>query len=132
VAAIQFGTILKATQQIIVAVVDDNRGMRRAMERCLSVLGYGTEVFDSAGAFLKAAATSEATCLVVDYHLGDSTGVELALQLAADGFKYPIVFMSGHDNENIRSQVAVAGGVAFLRKPFSAEKLQEAIIKAIG
>jgi FixJ family two-component response regulator len=132
VAAIHFGNILKSTQQIIVAVVDDDRGMRTAMERCLSVLGYGTEIFDSAAAFLKAVATSEATCLVVDFHLGDSTGVELAHQLAADGFKYPIIFMSGHDNENIRTQVTVAGGVAFLRKPFPAELLQEAIIKAIG
>ena len=131
-AAAHFGNILKSTQQIIVAVVDDDLGMRTAMERCLSVLGYGTEIFDSAAAFLKAAATSEATCLVVDFHLGDSTGVELAHQLAADGFKYPIIFMSGHDNENIRTQVAVAGGVAFLRKPFPAELLQEAIIKAIG
>src|SRR3954454_10223878 len=124
--------MLKTTQQIIVAVVDDNQAIRKAMKRCLSVLGYGAEIFDSAAAFLKAAATSEATCLVVDYHLGDCTGVELAHQLAADGFKYPIIFMSGHDNESIRSQVSAVGGIAFLRKPFPAEKLQEAIIKAIA
>ena len=131
-AAIHIGNILKSTQRIIVAVIDDDCGMRTAMERYLSVLGYGTETFDSAAAFLRAAATSDATCLVVDFHLGDGTGVELALQLAADGFKYPIIFVSGHDNENIRTQVAVAGGVAFLRKPFPPELLQEAIIKAIG
>src|SRR3954468_1193428 len=32
VATIHFGNILKSTQQIIVAVVDDNRGIRTAMK----------------------------------------------------------------------------------------------------
>jgi len=52
--------------------------------------------------------------------------------LVADGFSYPIIFMTGLDDELIQSQAASAGAVAFLRKPFPAKLLFEAIQKAAG
>jgi CheY-like chemotaxis protein len=128
----KFGNILTSIQQRIVAIVDDDPGMRKATANLLSAFGYGTETFDSAEAFLNATATSEATCLVVDVQLGDISGVELAHQLAADGFKYPIIFMTALDDGRIRSQAEAAGAIAYLRKPFSESSLIEAIVKAIG
>jgi FixJ family two-component response regulator len=116
----------------VVAVVDDDPGMRYSTANLLSAFGYGTETFASAGAFLLAAATSKATCVVIDIQLGDISGVELAHQLAADGFKHPIIFMTALNDENIRIQAAAAGGFAFLSKPFSAKLLIDAIIEAIG
>jgi FixJ family two-component response regulator len=83
-------------------------------------------------AFLKAATASQANCLVVDEQLGDMSGVEMARQLATNGFKVPIIFMTALEGERIRRQAAAVGGVAFLRKPFSAQLLIDAIIKAIG
>jgi FixJ family two-component response regulator len=97
----------------------------------LSAFGYDTCTFDSADAFLSVAATSEAKCLVVDIHLGDISGVELARELVDAGFRYPVIFMTAVDDAAIRSQ-AEQLGVAFLRKPFSADLLIEAIVRAIG
>jgi FixJ family two-component response regulator len=45
---------------------------------------------------------------------------------------YPIIFMTGLDDEVIRTQAAAAGGVAFLHKPFPAQTLFDAIKKASG
>jgi FixJ family two-component response regulator len=75
---------------------------------------------------------SEATCLVVDVQLGDLSGVELARQLVADGFKYPIIFMTALDDARIQSQAEAAGAVAYLCKPFRPNLLIDAIIEAIG
>jgi len=119
-------------RQEIVAVVDDDREMRMSIASLLSACGYGTETFDSATAFLNAAEASQATCLVVDIQLGDISGLELARQLAVDGFMYPIIFMTARDDESIRRQAAAAGGVGFLSKPFPEQLLIEAITKAIG
>ncbi|MGB8057415.1 MAG: response regulator [Pseudolabrys sp.] len=116
----------------IIAVVDDDPEMRAAMASLLSAYGYGAETFDSAETFLTCASTSEATCLVVDIQLGDISGVELANQLVADGYTYPIIFMTGLDDELIRKQADAAGGVAFLHKPFPARMLFDAIEKALG
>jgi FixJ family two-component response regulator len=121
-----------SNQDKIVAVVDDDPEMRAAMASLLSASGYCAETFDSAETFLTCASTSKAICLVVDIQLGDISGVELAHQLAADGFKYPIIFMTGLDDGMIRHQAAAAGGIAFLHKPFPASTLIDAIKKAVG
>jgi FixJ family two-component response regulator len=116
-------------QKKIVAVVDDDPEMRAAMARLLSSFGYSAETFDSAETFLICASTSKAVCLVVDIELGNISGVELAHKLAADGFKFPIIFMTGRDDGMIKRQAAAAGGIAFLRKPFQANMLIDAINK---
>jgi FixJ family two-component response regulator len=127
----QFGNIMINGQKVV-AVVDDDPEMRAAMATLLSSYGYRAETFDSAETFLICASTSKATCLVVDIQLGDISGVELAHQLAADGYSYPVIFMTGLDDEVVRKQAAAAGGVAFLRKPFPAKMLFDAIEKAVG
>jgi FixJ family two-component response regulator len=114
----------------LVAVVDDDPAMRMAMARLLSALGYGTELFGSGKAFLNAAPSSEAACLVVDIQLGDISGIEMSRQLAADGRKVPIIFVTACDDETIRREATEFGCVAYLKKPFSSDQLIEAIVKA--
>jgi CheY-like chemotaxis protein len=128
----KFGNILISISQRIVAIVDDDPGMRVATANLLSPFGYGTETFDSAEVFLSATATSEATCLIVDIQLGDISGVELAHQLAADGLKYPIIFMTALDDQRIRNQAEAIGAIAYLSKPFPPKLLIGAIVEAIG
>jgi FixJ family two-component response regulator len=77
----------------IVAIVDDDPGMRRALRTLLSAFGYAVYTFDSAESLLSTAATSEADCLIVDVQLGDSSGIELGRQLAAGGFNFPMIFI---------------------------------------
>jgi FixJ family two-component response regulator len=115
-----------------VAVIDDDADVRESMEVLLAALGYYSEIFDSAESFLAAAATSSASCLLVDIELGDLSGIELVRQLAAEGFKYPIIFMTGRNDDNIRSQAEAAGCIAFLSKPFPAKLLRDAVSQATG
>jgi FixJ family two-component response regulator len=117
--------------QNIIAVVDDDQGMRESMQALLSAYGYEAETFDSAGAFLARASTCRAFCLIVDFHLGDITGVELAHQLAAEGFKFPIIFTTGHRNASIERQISDVGGISILYKPFSAKTLFDALTKSV-
>ena len=117
-------------QRNVVAVVDDCEMMRDALEHLLSAAGYRAELFASAEAFICGASKSEACCLVVDIQLGDISGVELARQLCATGFEFPIIFMTGSSDETVRRQALEFGCVAFLHKPFPVDQLIEAIVKA--
>jgi FixJ family two-component response regulator len=119
-------------KRTVVAVVDDDLLIRQATATLLSALGYYTELFASSEAFLDAATRSEASCLVVDIQLGDVSGVELGRQLTANGFTFPIIFMTASDDETIRNGAMQLGCVAYLRKPFPAYELIDAIVKAIG
>jgi len=126
------GAFSMATQRYVVAVVDDDPETRNATASLLSAAGYRTELFASGEAFLDAAATSEANCLVVDIQLGDISGLEMARQLATAGRNFPIVFMTALDDETIHSQALAFGCVAYLPKPCPANLLFEAILKATG
>src|SRR3954470_12539802 len=123
---------LASTPQKIIAIIEDDRGMRRSTSVLLSAYGFGTETFDSAESFLQVVATSKAACLVVDINLAKMTGIELALQLSDRGIKRPIIFMTGCDNGGVRRKAEDAGAVAYLNKPFPARILIEALVKATG
>jgi FixJ family two-component response regulator len=126
------GSILISDQKKNVAIVDDDPEIRASISTLLSALGYCASTFDSAETFLCHATTCRARCLLVDIELGDISGLELARQLAADGFSYPIIFMTGLVDPVIQSQADAAGGVAFLQKPFRAQALIDAVEKAVG
>ena len=117
--------------QKTVAVVDDDPEMRASLATLLDALGYRAETYDSAETFLTCASTCRASCLVIDINLGDITGVELVHQLLADGLKWPIIFMSGHDDMAIKNQASAFDPIAFLLKPFRANDLIDAIKKAV-
>ncbi len=116
----------------VVAVIDDDETILQAMEGFLSSLGFQTELYGSAEAFISAATRSEAACLVVDMQLGDLTGIELARHLSAMGFTYPIIFMTGSDDRLFRKQAIEFGCVAYLNKPAAPDQLRAAIAEAIG
>ena len=101
--------------------------MLKGVRRLLSASGYDTEVFASAEAFLACAATSKASCLVVDIHLGEISGIELHRRLTASGFKLPVIFMTAVDNDATRKEATEVGCIAYLRKPFRAHLLIDAI-----
>src|SRR4051794_8027750 len=119
-------------QRIALAIVDDDPGMRDSLEDLLSIHGYRTEVYSSAEEFIRAAITTEASCIVIDIQLGDISGVELARHLSATGFTFPIIFVTGSLEERHRRQALDVGCVAYLQKPFSEIQLLNSITKAIG
>src|SRR5258708_8459698 len=87
-----------AVQRTIVAVVDDNLLIRKAMSTLLSALGYCTELFGSGEAFLDAATRSKTSCIIVDIQLGDISSVELRRPPTDTSFKYRIIFMTLYDD----------------------------------
>jgi FixJ family two-component response regulator len=113
-----------------IAIVDDEPGVRKALARLLSAFGYRVESFASAEEFLSAAPTSKATCLIVDFNLGDVSGLELARRLSKAGFDFPIIFVTGSADDTVRTQCMEFGCVAFLHKPFPEDQLMQAIRKA--
>lgn len=101
--------------------------MLKGLSRLLSAHGFRVLRFTSAESFLDSAAHSEAACLVVDIHLGGISGIDLKRRLTSSGSNFPVIFMTAVDSEAVRQDAVDAGCVAYLRKPFLAELLIEAI-----
>jgi FixJ family two-component response regulator len=115
----------------IVAVVDDDPSMLNAVESLLDAQGFATMVFASAEEFLDRGAATQVDCLLLDIHLGGVSGIELRRRLKDSGSMLPVIFMTALDDEAMRERAIKAGCVAFLRKPFQARQLIDAIKKAV-
>ena len=110
----------------VVAVIDDDRGVRDAISRLLWPHGYDIAFYASAKEFLDAMPT-EAICLIVDFEPGKSCGIEFAARLANVGVTTPILVTTADNNESFKRRATELGCVAFLPKPFSADVLIEAL-----
>jgi FixJ family two-component response regulator len=112
---------------LVVAVVDDDELIRLALHDLLSGSECEVELYESAEAFLAAAATSKAHCLMIDINLGGISGIELGRRLAAVGHRAPIIYMTASTNKAMQQQALDLGCVALLQKPFTQPALLEAL-----
>jgi len=107
--------------------VDDDEAMREALESLLEWAGFEVELFASAQQFLSSNRFSDFECLIVDVRMPEMTGLQLQRQLAATGFRTPIVFITAHGDDAARARALRAGAAAFLLKPFSEQALLDAV-----
>ena len=112
-----------------VFIVDDDNSVRRSLGRLLKAAGLSVKTFDSAQDFLDSFQENEAACLVLDVRMPRMGGLDLQRRLNESGSKIPIIFITAHEDSELRDQAMNAGAIAFLRKPFEEQLLLEAICK---
>jgi FixJ family two-component response regulator len=110
-----------------IAIVEDDPSMLQGLNRLLLAHGFLVQKFTSAESFLNGAASCEVKCILVDIHLGGISGIDLKRQLTSAGSDLPVIFMTAIDNEATRQEAFGVGCVAYLRKPFLAKLLIDAI-----
>ena len=116
-----------ATLRVTIAVVEDDAGVRTALQQLLRSAGYDAVTFVSAEEFLAAKGTGLIHCLIADVNLPGITGVALVKTLAKRGASLPTVLMTGRDDPATRELVRQCGAVPCLHKPFSDRELFDAI-----
>lgn len=115
-----------------IAVVEDNLGVRTALQQLLRSASFDTLIFESAEDFLSAGAAERVDVLIADVNLPGMTGVALVQRLAASGSVLPVILITGRDDPATRHLVRQAGRVPRLRKPFSDDDLFGAIRTALS
>jgi FixJ family two-component response regulator len=115
------------TETGLIAIVDDDRLIRRALERLLKSAGLTTKSFDSAEDYLGKGDHNGICCLILDIGLPGMSGFELHRRLATEPNRLPVVFISAHDEQEVENRATQAGAIAFLRKPFEDEALLNAV-----
>ena len=114
-------------QSKLIAVVEDDPGMRKALDRLLRAAGYKTELFSSAEALMATETPHLADCLIFDIHLPGISGLELRRRLTASGHKRPVIFITALDDEAARDEARQLDCVGYFRKPFEGAALLAAI-----
>jgi FixJ family two-component response regulator len=108
-------------------IVEDDASFRRALERLLRVSGFEACAFASAEDFLRSPAPGSPGCLIIDLHLPGMSGFELFDYLTASAPPRPAIFMTAQDQDSLRERASRIPGSVYLRKPFVASALLEAV-----
>jgi FixJ family two-component response regulator len=123
----------------LIAIVDDDKSVCRALRRLVRSLGMNADTFTSGQEFIdlvEAMPSFHVDCVVLDVQMPGLNGLEVQQRLARSGKLLPVIFITGRDEVGVRERAMAAGAVAFLRKPFNGElfikTLREALKRNAG
>jgi FixJ family two-component response regulator len=114
-----------------VYIIDDDRGMRQAVQDLVESGGLRAESFATGQDFLRTTRTTGTSCLVLDVRLPQTSGLDFQRQLADIGVQIPIIFITAHGDIPMSVRALKAGAVEFLTKPFRDQDLLDAIQQAL-
>ena len=120
------------TDEQLIAIVDDDASVVEATKELVETMGFRTEAFGSAKAFLESETVATAACLILDVQMPEIDGLQLRRRLVGANRDIPTIFITGLPNERISGRARKEGAVACLRKPFSRGELLRCIQLALG
>ena len=114
-----------------VFVIDDDTAVRGAIQGLLKSVGLRSETFGKPQEFLQRKRPEGPSCLVLDVRLPGVNGLDFQRELAEQGFRIPIIFITGHGDIPMTVKAMKSGAVEFLTKPFRDQDLLDAINQAL-
>jgi FixJ family two-component response regulator len=116
----------------VVILVEDDAGLRCALERLLRASGFDAKSFGSAEEALRIFDQEPVDCLVVDVNLPAVSGLDLIDRLRERQVAVPAIVISAQDEQHIRSAARTRGVSHFLAKPFLGSALIRALDRVCG
>ena len=113
----------------LIAIVDDDPAVLKALSRLLRSHAFRARTYGSGREFLAALPAGLPDCLIVDLQMPEMNGLELQQHLVSSGIEIPTILITAYADIALRDH---SGLVASLRKPLQQQALFEAIDRAVG
>ncbi|MGK6325263.1 response regulator transcription factor [Sphingomonas sp. DT-51] len=116
----------------LIAIIDDDEGVRVSLDGLVRSLGYRVATFHSAEAFLASDDWTLSRCVISDVNMpGGMTGIALADRLLRTS-AVPVILISAFVDERTCHEASRAGVRRFLRKPFDGDVLIGSLEEALA
>jgi len=115
-----------------VYIVDNDEKVRSSLQWLIEPLGVRVLTFARAQDFLDGYDPGAPGCLVLDVRMPEMSGLELQERINGEGWKIPIIFISGHADVPMSVRALKSGAFDFLEKPFNRQELIDRLQKAIA
>ena len=115
------------TKQSVIAVLDDEPVMRKALRRLLGSRGFRVEEYSCAEDLLAALDLHVVDCLLLDLHMPGTNGFDVLTDFQVRHIPVPIVVITAHDEADTADRVHALGASAYLKKPVDRDALLAAI-----
>jgi FixJ family two-component response regulator len=116
---------------LVIAIVDDEECVRKALERLLRSVGHRVACFRSGEDFLYSLEICRPDCAILDLHLPGLSGVDVQRCLRRNRNCLPCIIVTGKDEPETRERVLASGAVGYLTKPLDQRKLFDMIAAAV-
>lgn len=113
-------------------VVDDHCDVRDSLATLLRAESYTVRCFTDAEALFADLTRSQPECLILDYALPGSNGLETQARLHECDVCVPVIFLTGRANLSLAVEVMRRGALDLIEKPCSSERLLEAVAAAVN
>ena len=114
-----------------VLLVDDDAAVLNAVTFALRAEGFHVSACRTPQAALDTSAHAAPDCLVIDYKLDDSNGLDLVHALRARGVTAPLILVTTNPDARCRALAAKAGAV-IVEKPLLGDALSREIKRSLG
>jgi len=115
----------------VIAVVDDEESVRKAVVRVLRAAGFAARAFASGTEFLESWHFDRPDCLILDLLMPGLSGTEVQQSLRMAGATFPIVIITARDSPSLREECMGAGAVDYLCKPLDIRALVGAVSQVV-
>ena len=109
-------TAMDPIQRLVLALVDDDEPLRRALTFECETAGFLARAFADAEAAWAADDASSWGCLIVDLRLPGMSGLDLAERLRRRGHRAPVILITSNPSNATRAR-ARAVGMEIVEKP---------------
>ena len=120
-----------STSPPLIAVVDDEASVRRALGRLLRAAGFESRPFASGREFLDACRKEPPDCVLLDMHMPEMSGLEVLKRMNASGLFLPMVLITADDESGRCQRLLDEGAVSWLRKPLDGPQLIQCVEHAV-
>jgi len=111
----------------VVAVLDDESEMRKALRRLLTSRGYRVEEYECGEDLLAALGSQPMDCLLLDLHMTGINGFDVLEAFRIRQIPVPVIVITAHDEPGTADRVHALGATAYLKKPVDRDVLLAAI-----
>lgn len=119
------------SDQKVVHLIDDDAAVRDAVSLLLRTEGFKVNTYDTAIAFLEAAASQAEGCVVTDVRMPEMNGIALIAKMREDRISIPVVVLTAHADVPLAVEAMKLGAIDLLEKPFEDEALLAAVCAAL-
>ncbi len=111
-------------------LVEDEAALRLATSQTLELGGFAVQACSSAEEALPLLLANFAGVVVTDVRLPGLSGLDLLARVAALDAELPVIVVTGHGDVTMAVEAMRAGAYDFIEKPFSSERLMDAVKRA--
>jgi FixJ family two-component response regulator len=116
----------------VIAIVDDDRRVRESLESLIESAGFTARVFSLAEDFLQGGLMAGTSCLITDVRMPGMGGLDLQRRVRLERPELPVIFITGHHEDEVERCALAQGAAFFIYKPFDAGELLGAIKIALS